>query len=391
MRRPVNGMTAMATVGVAAWAMVSAALPGSAAGQVRMALPEPSGVPAPRAPGRGFQPATPLGRRGTLLPPTPGRSPQPAAPSVPVGAGPRADMTFGGGGLVTGRGQFRPIDLRPTEIVVPLETMSAAGGRVEGSGVTIDGAFVGDRWRLGFHVGSPLVLANGRLVRFVPFRGAGVGGWPWHGAHRRCGYWPWWWSGSYLWPYGYGYDYWDYSSTYPVYGTGSPYVDPYVKQGQTPQAPAPAAPARELTTIEKAQAAQQSGAASEAVNLFREHLRTAPADTASMRLLAVALLDDRRLEEAAAVMALAYEREPALARVPLDAAVLPGGREGLRRRVVSASIYANRVETAAAWTLVVTLMQAEGRDDVAKATLQKAKAKGLSPTVATEFETTLGN
>jgi hypothetical protein len=382
-------MTAMAAAGAAAWFVLSTANPGSAPAQVRMALPGPIGTPAPRAPGPGFQPATPLGRRGTLLPPAPGSGPATGSPSVPGVLGPRTDVSFGGGGLVAGRGQFRPIDLRPTEVVTPLETWSAVGGRFEGSGVTIDGAYVGDRWRLAFHVGSPLVLANGRLARFVPYRCVGVGHGYWYGGYRRAGYWPWWWSGSYLWPYGYAYDYWDYSSTYPVYGTGSPYVAPYVTQGQSPQAQAPAAPVRELTTIEKAQAALQSGAASEAVNLFREHLRTAPEDTASMRLLAVALLDDRRLEEAAAVMALAYEREPTLARVSLDTAVLPGGAEGLRRRVVSASIYANRVETAAAWTLLVTLMQAEGRDAVARATLQKARAKGLSPTVVAEFDSAL--
>lgn len=342
-------------------------------------LAQRMGLPGPR-PGFGSMQPSPLGRTGTLLG-RPGSLLPPPPPAPAPAPSPR------GSGAYSGRSGFEPIGPRGRDFDGHFNHRGLGGlhgdgvrGVVSTSGAHIDGVFTGDRGRLAFHVGSPVLQPDGRLKRVVPFR------------HFRNYHPGWGWTGWY-WPYGYAYNYWDYENPY-VLGTGGVYADPYVSTGNVPQPQQPAPPPPVLTTLEKAQGSLQQGDAKAAVRHFREHLNAKPDDTSAMRLLAVAYLDDKQFAQAAAMMAMAYEKEPTLARTPMDREVLSrsgqSDADGLRQRVLSAVPYANRVDTASAWVLVATLMQAEGREDVARANIAKAKAKGLSLRVSGEFDAALG-
>ena len=172
-------------------------------------------------------------------------------------------------------------------------------------------------------------------------------------------------------------------------------MDPYIATGVNPAAiyaaayaamnPAPAAPAvREPTPLERADALLMYGEPKAAAEAYRKYLEDAPGDAAPMRSLAVALLQQRRFDEAVAVMAMAYEREPRLARTAIDPLFFEDSAN-LRKSVNAMVTYANRVNSASSWMTVATLMQAEERDDVALRMIERAKDLGLSATVVDQF------
>jgi tetratricopeptide (TPR) repeat protein len=162
--------------------------------------------------------------------------------------------------------------------------------------------------------------------------------------------------------------------------------NPYAYQQQQPQAQAPA---RELTTLEKAEAALANGQGAQAIHFYREYLKEWPDDTMAMRALALALVNERRWDQAAAVMAMAYEKNPKLAYQTPDASILPGGLTGLRKLVTAGVTYAGRVKTSSSWLLVAVLMQAEGRPEVALKMLERSKAEGLNAKVLVELTVAL--
>jgi tetratricopeptide (TPR) repeat protein len=250
-----------------------------------------------------------------------------------------------------------------------------AGG-VAADGTTIDGSTQSDHFRLRWHIGADCNK---------PGHGGHDGHWP-----RNCNnfpYYPTWWSG--WWGYGSGYNnYPNYVYSGPWYGT-----DPFVTQGTastssttssanntgTTQAP------RQLSPIELADEAWQSGHMNEAVRYFKEYLSGAPDDTDAMRFLALAYIDQKKLDEGVALMAMAYEKTPQLASRPLPAADIPGGDEQMRRRVNTMSAYANRTKTGSAWLMMAVLVQSEGREPIAKTMAERAAKAGLSEKVASEL------
>jgi len=318
-------------------------------GGVKAQVPPPSGI---------SRKGTLLNRTGTLLPPAPtvsrgriGPSPRPRQ-YIPTG---RPDLN----------GQ--PIVIGPGYVARP-DTISS------GTGVVIDGRGRGDHWNLKFHLGSGYT--------YSPW-------WkPWHYPTYRyddgyygSSYGRWWYPGSY---------------SYTSYNTPLVYgqVDPYVLTGVNPAAvyaaaynaqSAQQAPAvREPTPLERADAMLMYGESKLAAEAYRKYLEDAPDDAAAMRSLALALLDLRRFDESVAVMAMAYEKQPRLARTPIDPTFFDDASD-LRKSVNAAVTYANRVNSGSAWLLVATLMQAEERDDVAAKMVERAKGAGLAEGVATEL------
>ncbi len=176
----------------------------------------------------------------------------------------------------------------------------------------------------------------------------------------------------YHYPYhsgGYGY--------YNRYNSG--YSQQVVVIPQTIAAPQPVVPPRELTEIDYAMDAMQTGKTSIAIDRFLEHLKTNTDDFVAMRLIGMMYLEEKQPSEAASRIAFAYKRMPELARRPIDAADLRLDSARLREMVVKASKYANKMKTGSGWLMVTVLMQAEGRTEFALANLAKAEAAGLDP------------
>jgi len=334
-------------------------------------IPSVQGVKSKVAPPTGIsRSGTLLNRTGTLLPPAP-------TVSRPRGLTPRPGPTF-----PTARPDRdgRPIHIGNGYVArPPLIT--------DRTGLVIEGSAADDHFNLRFHLGSGYTYSPyWRPWHYDRSHGDHAGYSPGHHSSHSSLWYPWR-------SYSYG-SY--YRTAYPaplVYGVTDPYVLTGVNpaamyasmyNAQAAQAAASAQPAREPTPLEQADAMLAYGESRAAVEAYRKYLDDAPDDAAAMRSLAVGLLDLRRFDEAVAVMVMAYERQPRLARTPLGPEALGGSAE-LRRRVTSSVAYANRVNSASAWLLVAALMQAEGRDDVALRMVERARVSGLAEPVAAEF------
>ena len=123
-----------------------------------------------------------------------------------------------------------------------------------------------------------------------------------------------------------------------------------------------------------------------AIAAYETHLGMHPDALLAQRELAVALLETKAFDRSVDLMVDAYARNPELGIVPVDDTLLGEGNRRLRRMVVRAVGHAQRVETGEAWMLVVVLMQAEGRDEVAARMLDRAVAHGLDGGLATALE-----
>jgi hypothetical protein len=250
------------------------------------------------------------------------------------------------------------------------------GGRpavfTDGSGLTVNGSFTDPSFRLRFHQGSGLDgfgIVGDRFDGFGRFR-----------RHHHTPFVtapfffsPWWYdSGA------------RYST---IYGFYSP-LDPNMLSSYVP-APAPSATLPAPVTENVTPSTQRdlgatylaAGDPKAAATALRSWLVDHPTDAEAMRVLAVALAEMGQLSDASALMAMAYRTEPMLAGKPIDPGIF---RTSVRARedVRKASVYANRVKTASSWLLVAVLMQAEGRESVARPIVEKAKASGLESALA---------
>ena len=246
----------------------------------------------------------------------------------------------------------------------------------DGNGVHVDGSYHDDHFRLKWHVGPD---CNKHNIDCYP-------GYRWR--YPLYNYWNSWWFYNSYYP---GYDYTVYSG--PWYGT-----DPFLTTGQ-PAASQPAqaststtpSSVRALTPIELADIAWQNGDMRQAISQFKEYIASAPDDLDALRYLALAYIDDRKLDEAVAMMAMAYERMPQLAARPLPSSDVPGGDAQMRRRVNAISGYANRTKTGSAWLTLAVLIQSEGRESAARPIVDRAARAGLNPRVAAEMTAAMGN
>ncbi|MBX3406433.1 MAG: tetratricopeptide repeat protein [Phycisphaeraceae bacterium] len=362
-------------------ALAAAAASGLCIGAASAQSDSAGGVPAPMAPPipsvQGVKSKAPppsgvgrkgtlLNRTGTLLPPPPTVQPRPGVSPLP-----RPIVT------VPSRGLQRPIAIGPGYVAVPNTVVGHSG-----SGLSVDGSYSGDRFNLRFHVGS------------------GYTAYPWwrpwdYSKHSRRYVHV---NDRYWYPWIGGYNYRNAYETYDpyayrpvVYGQ----IDPFIMSGAASQAILTAmaqqaiSPPREPTVLERADALLAMGDARAATEAYRRYLEDVPDDAAVMRSLALALMEDRRLDESVAVLAMAYQKSPRLARTPIDPALIADDVASLRRRVNSAVGYANRVRSGSAWLLAAVLVQAEGRDAVALSMIDRGRDVGLSEEVAAEMTAVL--
>lgn len=189
---------------------------------------------------------------------------------------------------------------------------------------------------------------------------------------------------SLLLPYYYGYGRYS-GGFYDTYA----YPDPSLFNAPPPAPAVTPDQLRELTPSERADEYVHRGMVDEAVRVLREHLRAQPGDSDAIRRLGLLLVSVGRTTEGAALVALAYEQEPALATRPVSAGLLGVDRSGLRDLVRSAVIHANKTRSASAWLTTAVLFQGEGRLRVARRMIERARLAGLGPEVGDPFEAEL--
>lgn len=260
------------------------------------------------------------------------------------------------------------------------------------TGFNARGSFGGDDFRLYFTVGNEPVFVPS--VGFVGYRGtiSPADSRFWGGASR-----------SYIGVGGSSFSHRTFTSNpcwdgrcNTVIVQSPAYVDPTWIVSATPPsslaAAAQAQPQPEPTTFDLARDAIHAAAWQAADTLLLSHLEQYPDDADALRLLAITRLETGRPDDAIALMASAYEREPWLAATPLYADEFHGGTRAMRQRVRNAVTIAHRRDTASAWLLVTVLMQAEGSDRYAVAgnMLVRAAQRGLDPTVTRLFAEALG-
>lgn len=239
-----------------------------------------------------------------------------------------------------------------------------------GSGLTVNGTYSSGNWRVGFHLGSPIVAARPDPVCVpAPTCSDVLYGWRHYG-----------WGGPYVWTTRYsGVN----VGPSPYVGSVGTYYDPNLQGLASMHAASapPQEPVRELTLPERAAYATYAGSANEAVRLLREHLRADASDTRALRALSLALLDAREFEDAAAVMGLAYRTDPGLANEAIAYGSAGLSEARLRDLLTRAVGFAHKVNSASAWLTVGAIMQAQGRDALALTMLERARKAGLEPAV----------
>lgn len=183
-----------------------------------------------------------------------------------------------------------------------------------------------------------------------------------------------------------------YTGTYTV-TTAQNRPDAYDARPRTinvPGVPAVPPPAtREVTSLERAQMSLRDGEPERAVKELRTHLRKSPDDANAMRLLAVALLESGSFDDGVAVLRNAYRTAPTLADEPIAFADV--GLSAKREREMLSEVvqYAHKVNSASAWLSVASIMQAEGRNALAKQMLDRAVHVGLDRETHKAFEQAL--
>jgi hypothetical protein len=234
---------------------------------------------------------------------------------------------------------------------------SIGGSFSSDGGLLLNGSYAGDRLRLAFHLGSdafsrPFHHNHGYPIVFT---------YP-----TYWGY-PGWWYDDYRSYFGYRYG--------NIYGNGytpepTTYVPPTPPQAETPVP---------STSRELGDTYLRAGDPRAAVHAYEAHLKQYPGDEDAMRALGVALIDNGQTTEGVAMVAMAYKSEPLLADRPVSRDLFRG--DALARDLARASIYANRSRSSSGWLTVAVYMQAQGRDDLARTMVERARAAGLETAV----------
>ncbi|MCW5766651.1 MAG: hypothetical protein KIT68_11830 [Phycisphaeraceae bacterium] len=370
-------------------AILSATFAGAAIAQVS---PAPGGV-SPGMP-------RPIGQRQITLPKAPPRS-----PSTAGGQGPALEIRYGNGGRVwvNNRGQY--FDYRPNNrgvygspYIINQYPTGCAGGSCgvyyyDRDTVQVRGTYQGERFRAAFEInlaGPAIATTVGsRVLCPAPTLLGPIGYLDWYR-----------WS---PWRYYYFRDQaseqWFSDGQRSVYGTLSridySQPDPFVTSGAARSAPAgrPAAVIevrKPLTLAERGDLHMQESALGSAIDSYREYLASSDTDASVMRRLAVALLEQNKVVEAVAMLAMAYDSDPDLAATPLDLSALGLNKvKRFEQLLARANIYAARTRTASAILLQTALLQGAGRTDAARRTLDRAIEAGLEARVADRFRDAL--
>jgi len=247
------------------------------------------------------------------------------------------------------------------------------GGVVtSGSGLSINGAFNDDNWRLRFHVGGP----TGQLIpsySLVP------------GDYGHVVYLPPWNRGANWWYNDYSYA--DYGHRYPL--IQGVYPEPSQPRAAQPEYQAMTEAVTPSDNRELGDVYLMAGDAKAAATAYRAHLAENPDDAQAMRGLGLALLDLNQLTEAVAMVGMAYRASPELADSPVPVVAFGGTAREMRENLRRASLYANQTRSASAWLTLAVLMQAEGRSAVARTMLDRARAAGLDESVYRRMQSAL--
>ncbi len=227
-----------------------------------------------------------------------------------------------------------------------------------GSGLRVSGEFNDDNFRLRFNLGSD--FGHGHIVHHT--RGPVVV--PWGGSP--------WYHGD------------------PCYRGGRRSNQYYVIDGalvhgyQPPPAPPPpqAEPPPPPTKMELAAAYLRADQPEQARAMLQEHLTENADDADAMRAMAIALLRSGEFTQGIAVMALAYQTNPALCERPMRAGELWDSETDLRRDLVRLVTFTHRNPSGSAFLSIAALMQAQGRDDHAVRMATRARTEGLEVELA---------
>ncbi len=120
----------------------------------------------------------------------------------------------------------------------------------------------------------------------------------------------------------------------------------------------------------------------DAVRVLRERMTRDDADMLAARLLGLVLVEAGRVEEGASLVRAAYRLNPKLAASALsfdDAGFSPARA---REMIATLSQHAHKEKSASAWLGVGMLMQAEGRRDLARTMIERARKAGLEGGIA---------
>ncbi len=353
--------------------------------QVKMSFPGSRPAMAPRgAPStpalRGTTPAAPTNRppgfqsgmRPVQRGPMPGRVSAPPTSTRPATTNvilPNGGLVFRPQGVVGGGAPFSGGVLeQPSGIV-----HGGYGHPLAGPGLTVNGVYTNDNWKVGFHLGSgyPAYVPNvgSEFCWPVPCNPCypPVAVWP---ANPYWGF-PWWGYSDYAYN-GYRYD--------QIYGNYAP-ADPGLTSAGQMQPPVTETP-QPSTQRELGDSYLLAGDAKAAIKSYRAFLKANPGDAISMRAIALALLEQGQPAEAAATMSMAYRTNPYLASLAVSPGIYKGGEDTFRKNLQRMSMYANRTQSASGWLSLAVMMQAEGRNDLARTMLDRARDAGLEPAVA---------
>lgn len=255
-----------------------------------------------------------------------------------------------------------------------LRTTTGARGTatpvIHTTGTTIGGT----RLRAGYHFvesefGSGLVLVPGR----------GKSHWSW-GCWSGVGWgWGWGWPGRTVWR--------DTSWSGPPLVEITRRLDPALL-GLSTEERAPAAP------VDPGLDALASGSWTRALAVYlqrAEEQRRREAedseverDRSDLRLAAFSLAGDGQFDRAERLFAEAYSEDPGLNDRAMSGEALGVRATELRRMVTRAVAHAHRVDRPDAWLMVAVLMQAEGRDDLARQMLKRAQGSSAVAIPAVE-------
>ncbi len=184
-----------------------------------------------------------------------------------------------------------------------------------------------------------------------------------------------------------------YQPGYPLDGLG-PRIDPALLPGISPVL-VPAQPAVKVppppppTTLELAQAATLKKNFTEAKKYYKEHLKAKADDMEVTRQLALCLIENKELDDGAALLREAYRRDPTLADRPYEGKAAGQDETRLLNLVTQLTPYASKSKLPSGWLAVTVAMQAQGKNTNALKMLERAKEGGLEREVYDRFVTTL--
>ncbi len=170
---------------------------------------------------------------------------------------------------------------------------------------------------------------------------------------------------------GYGY-YSPYQYRGPVYGPDQEFVVEGEQAGDEIEEGT-----YELSPIEVARLFMSVGALDDAIVAYGSHLDEYPDDWFAIRELGIAKMLEHQYLDGVALIHYAYSGLPELAGAPIEMVVFEDSEAVLRDLVLDMVRWGHKSPSAGAWLTVGALMQAQGREPVARKMIDRAADHGL--------------